>query len=62
MKNVVKLNHDYLPLELEADIRIFNERFHESLDNLPPAVVFLGWAKKCLDEPEKIKKNRGKKS
>ena len=61
MKNVVKLNNYFLPWELEEEIEKFveyynNERYHESLNNLPPAAVFFGWAKKRLDEREKIKR------
>ena len=60
MKNVVKLNHYYLPWELEEEIEKFveyynNERYHESLGNLPPAAVFFGWAKRHLNEREEIK-------
>jgi len=45
MKNVVKLQHDYFPWELEAALRDFvsyynNERYHESLDNVTPADVY----------------------
>jgi len=61
MKNVVKLNNYYLPWELEEEIEKFveyynNERYHESLNNLPPAVVYFGWAEKRLTEREKIKR------
>jgi len=60
MKNVVKLNHYYLPWDLEEEIRKFveyynNERYHESLNNVPPAAVFFGWAKRRLNEREEIK-------
>jgi putative transposase len=60
MKNVVKLNHYYLPWDLEGEIRKFveyynNERYHESLNNVPPAAVFFGWAKRRLNEREEIK-------
>ena len=60
MKNVVKLNHYYLPWELEEEIEKFveyynNERYHESLNNLPPAAVYFGWAIIQLNEREKIK-------
>lgn len=47
MKNVVKLQNYYLPWELEREIDKFVgwynlERYHESLDNLTPADVYLG--------------------
>ena len=47
MKNVVKLQNYYGPWELEREIerfiRWYNlERYHESLDNLTPADVYLG--------------------
>lgn len=47
MKNVVKLQNYYGPWELEQEIerfvRWYNlERYHESLDNLTPADVYLG--------------------
>lgn len=57
---VVHLNHYYLPWDLEEEIEKFveyynNERYHESLDNVPPAAVFFGWAKRRLNEREEIK-------
>ncbi len=47
MKNVVKLDHYYLPRELKAAIGKFvshynNDRLHESLDNVTPADVYYG--------------------
>ena len=47
LKNVVNLLHYYLPVELEREIEGFvqyynNRRYHESLDNLTPADVYLG--------------------
>jgi putative transposase len=47
MKNAVKLQHYYLPWDLEAALRDFvayydNERYHESLDNVTPADVYFG--------------------
>ena len=49
MKNVVKLDHYYLPRELKEAIGRFvthynNDRLHESLDNVTPADVYL-WKK-----------------
>ncbi len=60
MKNVVKLNHYYLPWDLEEEIEKFveynnNEHYHDSLDNVPPAAVFFGWAKRRLNERKQIK-------
>jgi len=53
MKNVVKLDNYYSPEELELAIGEFvgyynNQRYHESLDNLTPADVFYGRAKKIF--------------
>ena len=50
MKNVVNLEHYYLPWQLEHKIAEFVEyynhkRVHESLDNLTPADVYYGRAK-----------------
>ena len=47
MKNVVKLDHYYLPRELKEAIGRFvthynNDRLHESLDNVTPADVYYG--------------------
>ncbi len=60
MKNVVKLQHYYLPWELEHEIERFveyynNERYHESLNNLTPADVYDGRDKLILSERERIK-------
>ena len=60
MKNVVKLEHYYFPWELEAAIRDFvayyyNERYHEALDNVTPADVYLGRQHAVLTERSKIK-------
>ena len=53
MKNVVKLEHYYLPSELEAAIGDFvayynDERYHESLDNVTPADVYYGRHREIL--------------
>ena len=61
MKNVVKLQHYYFPWELEAALRDFvayynNERFHESLNNVTPADVYLGRQYAVLTERAKIKR------
>lgn len=47
MKNVVKLQHYYMPWELEREIGRFieyynHERYHESLSNLKPVDVYEG--------------------
>jgi len=51
MKNIIKLQNYYLPWELEREINSFveyynNERVHESLDNMTPADVYYGRARK----------------
>ena len=61
MKNVVKLQNYYYPWELEQEIARFvdyynHQRYHESLDNLTPADVYLGRAKDVLSKREEIKK------
>jgi transposase InsO family protein len=60
MKNVVKLQTFYFPWELEHTIEEFvayynNERYHESLDNLTPADVYLGRAEEVKTRRELIK-------
>ena len=60
MKNVVKLQHYYMPWELEQEIARFidyynHERYHESLSNLKPVDVYEGREKQILDRREKIK-------
>ena len=57
MKNVVKLEHYYLPGELKLKIEEFvnyynNERYHESINNLTPADVYFG------RDQEKLKRRR----
>ena len=61
MKNVVKLQHYYLPWELEAALRDFvgyynNERYHEAIDNVTPADVYFGRQYTVLSERSKIKR------
>ena len=61
MKNVVKLQHYYLPWELEQEIGRFieyynHERYHESLNNLKPVDVYEGRGKQILDRREIIKR------
>ena len=61
MKNVVNLNHYYLPGDLENEISQFidfynNERYHESIDNVTPADMYLGRHREIVDRREKIKR------
>jgi transposase InsO family protein len=60
MKNIINLNHYYLPGELEKEIDEFvnyynNERYHESLNNLKPVDVYNGKSIEILDKREEIK-------
>lgn len=60
MKNVVKLQHDYFPWELEAVLRAFvgyynNERYHESFDKVTSADVYFGRQDEVSTERAKIK-------
>ena len=66
MKNVVKLQHYYLPEELKVVLKDFarklrllpycnNERYHESLSNVTPADVYFGRQYAVLSERSKIK-------
>ena len=61
IKNVVNLQHFYLPGELEQEIERFveyynNHRYHESLDNLTPADVYFGRKRELLSAREMIKR------
>ena len=61
MKNVVKLQHYYMPWELEQEIGRFmeyynNGRYHESLKNLKPVDVYEGRGRQILDRRELIKR------
>jgi putative transposase len=61
MKNIVNLQNYFLPTELETEIARFvnyynSQRYHESLDNLTPADVYLGRAKEVLTKRDQIKK------
>lgn len=60
MKNVINLEKYYFPWELEQQIEEFVryydfERCHESLNNLTPADVYAGQAKRILNKREEIK-------
>jgi transposase InsO family protein/transposase-like protein len=61
MKNIINLNHYYLPWDLEKEIEAFvnfynNERYHESINNLRPVDVYNGKAFEILDRREEIKR------
>jgi putative transposase len=60
MKNVVKLEHYYLPGELKRAIGEFvqhynHERYHESLDNVTPADMYYGRYHQIMDQRALIK-------
>jgi transposase InsO family protein len=60
MKNLLLLEHYYLPQELETRISEWvnhynHHRYHESLDNLTPADVFGGRKEEKLLERKKVK-------
>ncbi len=60
MKNWVLLEHYYLPVDLERQIEAFvdyynTQRYHESLNNVTPADVYVGRAETILRERNKIK-------
>jgi putative transposase len=61
MKNEIKLEHYYLPEQLENAIAKFVEyynyhRYHESLNNLTPADVYYGRSEKILKQRLRIKR------
>jgi len=61
MKNVVKLEHYYLPGELEQALEQFvhhynHERYDESLDNVTPADMYYGRHQQIIDDRAMIKK------
>ena len=61
LKNRILLEHYYLPGDLERQVAAFVEhynyaRYHESLENLTPADVYLGRAEALLLERERIKR------
>ncbi len=60
MKNVLLLDNYYSPDDLKAEIESFveyynNQRYHESLDNVTPADVYMGRAVRILKERDRIK-------
>ncbi|GAG81511.1 unnamed protein product, partial [marine sediment metagenome] len=60
MKNVVKLENYFFPVDLKANIEAFvnyynNERYHESLGNLTPADVYFGRAQQIKSYRHQIK-------
>ena len=60
MKNVVNLEHYYLPWQLEHKISEFvqyynHQRVHESLDNLTPADVYYGRDKEIIEARNLVK-------
>ena len=62
LKNRILLENYYLPGDLEAQIAAFVEhynhhRYHESLNNLTPADVYLGRGQTILQRREMIKRN-----
>ena len=61
LKNRILLENYYLPGDLEAQLAAFvdyynNHRYHESLDDLTPADVYLGRGRAILLERERIKR------
>jgi transposase InsO family protein len=61
LKNRILLENYYLPGDLEVQIEAFVEhynhcRYHESLSNLTPAVVYFGRGQTILIKREKIKR------
>ena len=66
MKNVVKLQNDYYPWELEQAIEDFvdyynQRRYHEALDNLTPEDVYFGRVEEVKSRRELIKEKTLKK-
>jgi putative transposase len=60
MKNVVRLDNYYFPWDLEQAIGSFvdyynHQRYHEALDNLTPADVYLGRDEEVKSRREAIK-------
>lgn len=60
MKNVIKLDVYYSPMELEQALKQFvhyynHERYHESLDNTTPADKYFGRTNRIIKQRQKIK-------
>jgi putative transposase len=60
MKNVIKLDVYYSPMELEHALKSFvhyynHERYHESLDNTTPADKYFGRTNRIIQQRKKIK-------
>jgi len=60
MKNVIKLDIYYSPMELEYALKSFveyynHQRYHESLKNVTPADVYFGKANRILAQRQRIK-------
>lgn len=61
LKNRILLDNYYLPRELEQRVAAFvshynHARYHESLDNVTPADVYLGRAAEIIAERQRIKR------
>ncbi len=61
LKNRILLENYYLPGDLEAQVEVFvghynHHRYHESLDNLTPADVYLGRGADILAKRDRIKR------
>ena len=61
MKNIIKLEHYYIPEQLQQAIAEFvhyynHHRYHESLSNLTPADVYFGRGQTILLQRERIKR------
>jgi transposase InsO family protein len=62
MKNVLKLDNYYNPVELKQAIKMFvqyynNQRYHESLKNMTPADIYFGRDRKLLQRRQEIRNN-----
>ncbi len=60
LKNRILLDNYYLPGDLERQIGAFVEhynhvRYHESIENVPPADVYFGRAETIIAERKRIK-------
>ena len=58
MKNQILLNHYYLSVELQEQLRGFVHYYnHESIDNLTPAGVYYGRREAIVSQRKRIKQN-----